>query len=124
MGLPIVVRSRAPDEIAAAFPPSYSSRAAFNTLAPEALPGVQPQFTANSIAAPKAWALAGLGVAIVPELTGGDAPGEQGLVLIGIIGAQRMDTRMCLCRRQSRILGTAARRLLDDFVVSFLPAKG
>lgn len=105
----------------AALPPSYSSRAAFNTLAPEALLGVQPQFTANSIAALKAYALAGLGVAIVPELTVGDAPGEQGLVLIEIIGSERTDTRMCLCRRQSRLLGNAARRLLNDFVTAFAP---
>lgn len=87
----------------------------------ETLRAVQPQFTANSIAALKAYALAGLGVAIVPELTVGDAPGDQGLTSIEIIGAERTDTRMCLCRRQSRLLGNAARRLLNDFVAAFSP---
>ena len=102
----------------AALPPTYSSRVAFNTLLPDALRGVQPQLTANSIAALKAYALAGLGAAVVPELTvWGDDASEQ-LAVVELIGADATDTRMCLCRRSSRILSTAAQRLLGDLAAS------
>lgn len=103
----------------AALPPTYSSRVAFNTLLPDALRGVQPQLTANSIAALKAYAQSGLGAAIVPELAIWEGGGDAELVAIKLEGADRTDTRMCLCHRRSRILGSAARRLLADLAQSF-----
>jgi DNA-binding transcriptional LysR family regulator len=106
----------------AALPPTYSSRVAFNTLLPDALRGVQPQLTANSIAALKAYAQSGLGAAIVPELAIWEGGAEAGLVAIKLEGADRTDTRMCLCHRRSRILGSAARRLLADLAQSFREA--
>lgn len=103
----------------AALPSTYSSRVAFNTLLPDALRGVQPQLTANSIAALKSYALSGLGAAIVPELAIWEGGADAELVAIKLEGADRTDTRMCLCHRRSRILGSAARRLLADLAQSF-----
>jgi DNA-binding transcriptional LysR family regulator len=103
----------------AALPSTYNSRVAFNTLLPDTMKGVQPQMTANSTAALKAYALSGLGAAIVPELTVSDSAATGGLVVIALEGAERTDTRMCLCRRRSHIMGKAAQRLLDEFAASF-----
>ena len=103
----------------AALPATYNSRVAFNTLLPEAFKAVQPQMTANSIAALKAYALSGLGAAVVPELTVSEDAATADLVVIELEGAERTDTRMCLCRRRSHIMGSAARRLLDEFAQSF-----
>lgn len=103
----------------AALPPTYSSRKAFNTLLPDALKAVQPQLTANSITALKAYALSGLGPAVVPQLTVSDDAPTADLAVVELEGSDRTDTRMCLCRRRSHILGSAARRLLDEFAQSF-----
>lgn len=103
----------------AALPATYNSRVAFNTLLPDALKSVQPQMTANSIAALKSYALSGLGAAIVPELTVSDNAATADLVVIELAGAEQTDTRMCLCRRRSHIMGSAARRLLEEFEQSF-----
>jgi len=103
----------------AALPPTYNSRVAFNSLLPDALKGVQPQMTANSIDALKAYARAGLGAAIVPELTASDDAATADLVVVDLERAEQTDTRMCLCRRRSHIMGSAARRLLDEFAAYF-----
>ena len=103
----------------AVLPSTYNSRVAFNTLLPDALKGVLPQMTVNSIAALKAYALSGLGAAIVPELALSDRETLADLVVIELEGADQTDTRMCLCRRRSHIMGSAARRLLDEFAQSF-----
>ena len=106
----------------AALPPTYNSRVAFNSLLPDALKDVQPQMTASSTAALKAYAKSGLGASVVPELTvAGDASSED-LVVVALEGADRIDTRMCLCRRRSHIMGNAAQRLLDDYSQIFTDA--
>lgn len=103
----------------AALPGTYNSRVAFNSLLPDTLKDVQPQMTASSTAALRAYAQAGLGAAIVPELTvaGDSASGD--LVVVTLEGAEAIDTRMCLCRRRSHIMGNPAQRLLDDFAGFF-----
>jgi len=106
----------------AALPPTYNSRVAFNSLLPDALKGVQPQLTANSTAALKAYALAGLGSAILPELTVLNDAASGELVVVALEGAEQTDTRMCLCRRRSHIMGIAAQRLLGEFARSFSDA--
>lgn len=103
----------------AALPSTYNSRVAFNTLLPDALKDIQPQMTASSTVALKAYALAGLGSAIVPELTVSDDAAAGDLVVVALEGADQTDTRMCLCRRRSHIMGHAAQRLLDEFARSF-----
>ncbi|QYK40851.1 MAG: LysR family transcriptional regulator [Paracoccaceae bacterium] len=103
----------------AALPGTYSSRQAFNSLLPDAMKSVQPQMTANSVAALKAYAQSGLGVAVVPELTVWDDPAHADLVVVPLEGAERTDTRMCLCRRRTRIMGSAARNLLAELAASF-----
>ncbi len=103
----------------AALPATYNSRVAFNTLLPDAMKGVQPQMTVNSIAALKAYALSGLGAAIIPELALSEIEATAYLAVIGLEGADQTDTRMCLCRRRSHIMGVAARRLLEEFAQSF-----
>jgi DNA-binding transcriptional LysR family regulator len=103
----------------AALPSTYSSRQAFNSLLPEALKAVHPQMTANSIAALKAYAQSGLGISVVPELTVWDDPVQADLVVVPLQGADRTDTRMCLCRRRSRTMGSAARSLLAELAASF-----
>lgn len=103
----------------AALPTTYNSRVAFNSLLPEVLKGVQPQMTVNSIAALKAYALSGLGAAIIPELALSETEATAELVVIALEGADQTDTRMCLCRRRSHIMGSAARRLLEEFAQSF-----
>jgi DNA-binding transcriptional LysR family regulator len=103
----------------AALPASYSSRLAFNSLLPDAMADMQPQLTVNSIAALKAYALSGVGAAIVPELTLHGTRSEERLVMVDLAGAEKTDTRMCLCRRRSRTLGSAAKRLLADLARSF-----
>ena len=97
----------------AALSSAYSSRLAFNSLLPPELKDVQPQFTANSITGLKAYARSGLGPAIVPELT---VYGTEvsGLSVLGLEGSEKTDTRMCLCRRRSRPLGAASRKLFCD----------
>ena len=78
--------------------------------------------TASSTAALKAYAKSGLGASVVPELTvAGDASSED-LVVVALEGADRIDTRMCLCRRRSHIMGNAAQRLLDDYSQFFTDA--
>jgi DNA-binding transcriptional LysR family regulator len=102
----------------AALPPSYSSRLVFNTLLPESLRAVQPQLTTNSIPALRAYALSGIGAAIMPALAiWSDALAAE-LVAVDLEGAERTDTRMCLCCRRSRIMGNAARRLMADLAGS------
>lgn len=106
----------------AALPPTYNSRVAFNTLLPEGLKDVQPQLTASSTAALKAYATSGLGAAIVPELTVVGDTASEDLAVVTLEGAERIDTRMCLCRRRSHIMGNAAQRLLDDYARFFAQA--
>lgn len=103
----------------AALPATYNSRVAFNSLLPDALKDVQPQMTASSTAALKAYAQSGLGAAIVPELTVEGEAASGDLVVVALEGAEKIDTRMCLCRRRSHIMGNAAERLLDDFARFF-----
>ena len=103
----------------AALPPTYNSRVAFNSLLPDALKDVQPQMTASSTAALKSYAQSGLGAAIVPELTVEGEAASGDLVVVALEGAEKIDTRMCLCRRRSHIMGNAAQRLLDDFARFF-----
>jgi DNA-binding transcriptional LysR family regulator len=106
----------------AALPATFSSRVAFNSLLPDALRAVQPHLTTNSGPALKSYALSGLGAAIMPELAIWNGGADAELVAIKIEGADRIDTRMCLCHRRSRILGSAARRLLADLAQSFRDA--
>jgi LysR family cyn operon transcriptional activator len=101
----------------AALPNTYNSRVAFNALLPDAMQSVQPQMTVNSVAALKAYALSGLGAAIVPELA--LSATDTDLVVLTLEHADQTDTRMCLCRRKSHIMGSAASRLLDEFAQSF-----
>jgi LysR family cyn operon transcriptional activator len=101
----------------AALPNTYNSRVAFNALLPDAMKSVQPQMTVNSVAALKAYALSGLGAAIVPELA--LSATDTDLVVLTLEHADQTDTRMCLCRRKSHIMGSAASRLLDEFAQSF-----
>ena len=103
----------------AALPSTYNSRVAFNSLLPDMLKDVQPQMTASSTASLKAYALAGLGAAIVPELTVSADAASGDLVVVALEGADKTDTRMCLCRRRSHIMGHAAQRLLAEFAQSF-----
>lgn len=103
----------------AALPPTYNSRVAFNSLLPDAMKDIQPQMTANSTAALRAYALAGLGSAIVPELTVLNDAASSELVVLALEGAEQTNTRMCLCRRRSHIMGNAAQRLLNEFAQSF-----
>jgi DNA-binding transcriptional LysR family regulator len=103
----------------AALPATYNSRLAFSSLLPDVLKDIQPQLTASSTAALKAYAKSGLGASVVPELTvAGDASSED-LVVVALEGADGVDTRMCLCRRRSHIMGNAAQRLLDDYAKLF-----
>jgi DNA-binding transcriptional LysR family regulator len=103
----------------AALPPTYNSRVAFNSLLPDAMKDIQPQMTANSTAALRAYALAGLGSAIVPELTVLNDAASSELVVLALEGAEHTNTRMCLCRRRSHIMGNAAQKLLNEFAQSF-----
>lgn len=106
----------------AALPPTYNSRVAFNSLLPDALKDVQPQMTASSTAALKAYARSGIGASVVPELTVAGDPSSEELVVVALEGADKIDTRMCLCRRRSHIMGNAAQRLLDDYAQFFTDA--
>lgn len=107
----------------AALPSTYNSRVAFNSLLPDSLKDVQPHMTASSPAALKAYAQAGLGASVVPELTvAGELSGD--LVIVALEGAEALDTRMCLCRRRSHIMGNAAQRLLDSFSQFFAEGLG
>lgn len=103
----------------AALPATYNSRVAFNSLVPDSLRDRQPQMTASSTAALKAYAVAGLGAAIVPELTVLADAASGDLVVLALEGAEKTDTRMCLCRRRSHIMGSAAQRLMEEFARSF-----
>lgn len=102
----------------AALPSTYNSRVAFNALLPDGMKSVQPQMTVNSVAALKAYAMSGLGAAVIPELAVSQTEAASDLVVIPLDGADQTDTRMCLCRRRSHIMGSAARRLLDEFADS------
>lgn len=103
----------------AAMPGSYTSRVALDGLVPADHRGGQPQMTCNSIPALKAYARAGIGVAIMPEVAiwREDLAGQ--LVPIQIAGLDSQANRMCICKRRSRTMGPAAQRfmamLLDHF---------
>jgi len=96
----------------AALPASYTSRVAFNALVPLQTRDGQPQMTANSIPALKAYARSGAGVAIMPEVAIFDEQLDGQFAAIEIVGLDGLKTRMCLCRRRSRSLGPAAQRFL------------
>lgn len=106
----------------AAMPPSYTSRVAFNTLVHSLNRDGQPQMTANSIPALKAYARSGIGIAVMPEVAIWDEDRDGDLLPIQITGLDDTSTRMCLCRRRSRDLGPAAQRVLAALVAEFTTA--
>lgn len=103
----------------AAMPSSYTSRVAFDTSVPVQHRDEQPQMTANSIPALKAYARSGIGIAVMPEVAIWDEDREGDLLPIEIVGLDSSATRMCLCRRRSRTLGPSAERLLSALVEDF-----
>jgi DNA-binding transcriptional LysR family regulator len=103
----------------AAMPPNYTSRVAFNSVVPVQNRDGQPQMTANSIPALKAYARAGIGIAVMPEVAIWDEDRDGDLVPIEIAGLDVSTSRMCLCRRRSRILGPAAQRFLSALTEAF-----
>ncbi len=104
----------------AAMPSSYTSRVAFDTVVPGQHRDGQPQMTANSIPALKAYARSGIGAAVMPEVAMWDEDRDGDLLPIEILGLDNLTTRMCLCRRRSRSLGTSAERFLATLVDEFL----
>lgn len=96
----------------AAMPQSYSSRVAFDVLTPLQHRDRQPQMTANSIPALKAYARSGIGIAVMPEVAIWDEDRSGDLLPIEITGLSNPSHRMSLCRRRSRTLGPAAERFL------------
>jgi DNA-binding transcriptional LysR family regulator len=107
----------------AALSPVYSSRLAFNSLLPTALKDVQPHFTSNSVIGLKAYALSGLGPAIVPELTVWGSEMSE-LSVLELEGSEKTDTRMCLCRRRSRNLSAAAEKMFSVMADALLDPMG
>ncbi|AZL59373.1 LysR family transcriptional regulator [Tabrizicola piscis] len=103
----------------AAMPASYTSRVAFDTIVPSEHRDGQPQMTANSIPALKAYARSGIGIAVMPEVAIWDEDRDGDLLPIEILGLDGTSTRMCLCRRKSRSLGPSAERFLATLVEEF-----
>jgi DNA-binding transcriptional LysR family regulator len=103
----------------AAMPASYTSRVAFDTIVPSQHRDGQPQMTANSIPALKAYARSGIGIAVMPEVAIWDEDRDGDLLPIEILGLDGTSTRMCLCRRKSRTLGPSAERFLATLVEEF-----
>ncbi len=103
----------------AAMPSSYTSRVAFDTVVPDQHRDGEPQMTANSIPALKAYARSGIGIAVMPEVAIWDEDRDGDLLPIEILGLDNASTRMCLCRRRSRTLGPSAQRFLSAMVEEF-----
>lgn len=103
----------------AAMPASYTSRVTFDTIVPAQHRDGQPQVTANSIPALKAYARSGIGIAVMPEVAIWDEDRDGKLLPIEILGLDTTSTRMCLCRRRSRSLGASAERFLTTLVDAF-----
>jgi DNA-binding transcriptional LysR family regulator len=108
----------------AALPSTYTSRVVFNALATTQQRDGQPQMTANSIPVLKAYARSGIGVAIMPEVAVWQEDRDGDLIPIPIAGMETSATRMCLCRRRSRILGPAAERFLLALIADFSADHG
>lgn len=106
----------------AAMPSSYTSRVAFDTILPGQHRDGQPQMTANSIPALKAYARSGIGAAVMPEVAMWDEDRDGDLLPIEIIGLDNLTTRMCVCRRRSRPLGPSAARFLATLAREFMDA--
>ena len=103
----------------AAMPSKSTSRVAFDTVVPGQHRDGQPQMTANSIPALKAYARSGIGAAVMPEVAMWDEDRDGDLLPIEILGLDNVTTRMCLCRRKSRTLGPSAERFLATLVEEF-----
>jgi DNA-binding transcriptional LysR family regulator len=109
------------EEAKVALPPrSYATRVAFDSLLPAGKSGFIPHLTINSIAALKRYAISGAGVAVVPELSmWGVSQDSSELAVLDIEGADRIGTRVCLCRHRARPLSAAANHMLNELIEAF-----
>lgn len=103
----------------AAMPSSYTSRVSFDGLVPAQNRSGQPHMTCNSIPALKAYARAGIGAAIMPEVAIWDEDRQGELIPIEITGLDGASNRMCICRRQSRIMRPSAQRVMAMLIEDF-----